>query len=100
MVSFVLSLVVFIVADTCHLSVSDNLGKRNQTVAAQWHQLDPATQKLYKSKSFLDSLKTQDGLDLPMRTGRTPSTKNLFTSAEVWAKDVSGKVCLFQLSNL
>ncbi|PLW39412.1 hypothetical protein PCANC_14884 [Puccinia coronata f. sp. avenae] len=72
-------------------NVSDNLGKRNQTVAAQWHQLNPATQKLYKDKSFLDSLKTQEGLDLPMRTGRTPSTKNLITAAEVWAKDVSGK---------
>ncbi|PLW58587.1 hypothetical protein PCANC_00109 [Puccinia coronata f. sp. avenae] len=79
-------------AKTEFKNVSDNLGKRNQTVAAQWHQLDPATQKLYKSKSFLDSLKTQDGLDLPMRTGRTPSTKNLFTAAKVWAKDVSGKL--------
>ncbi|PLW41098.1 hypothetical protein PCANC_22275 [Puccinia coronata f. sp. avenae] len=79
-------------AKTKFKNVSDNLGKRNQTVAAQWHQLDPATQKLYKSKSFLDSLKTQDGLDLPMRTGRTPSTKNLFTAAKVWAKDVSGKL--------
>jgi hypothetical protein len=85
--------VVFIAADTQNLSVSDNLGKQNQTVAAQWHQLNPATQKLYKDKSFLDSLKTQEGLDLPMRTGRTPSTKNLITAAEVWAKDVSGKVC-------